>query len=98
MIDDRGATVGKYRKLHLFDVDIPNKFRIFESEFTTAGNRLVSPIDTPIGRLGMSTCYDLRFPEIGIWNRIEHAQILTYPSAFTAETGRAHWEVDCSFH
>ncbi|RCN29603.1 histidine triad domain protein [Ancylostoma caninum] len=53
---------------------------------------MVHPIDTPIGRLGLSICYDLRFSELSLWNRYKGAEILSFPSAFTVNTGLAHWE------
>lgn len=55
--------------------------------------QMVPPVDTPVGRLGLSICYDLRFAELALWNRNKGAQILSYPSAFTLNTGLAHWEV-----
>lgn len=54
---------------------------------------MVPPVDTPVGKLGLSICYDLRFLELSIWNRKSGAQILSFPSAFTLNTGLAHWEV-----
>lgn len=63
-----------------------------ESEFSRAGDRLVPPVETPVGKLGLSICYDVRFPELGLWNRRNGAEILSYPSAFTLNTGLAHWE------
>ncbi|CAD6198155.1 unnamed protein product [Caenorhabditis auriculariae] len=53
---------------------------------------MVPPVETPVGKLGLSICYDLRFPELSIWNRKKGAQILSFPSAFTVNTGLAHWE------
>uniref|UniRef100_A0A914V4R6 Nitrilase and fragile histidine triad fusion protein NitFhit n=1 Tax=Plectus sambesii TaxID=2011161 RepID=A0A914V4R6_9BILA len=93
IINNEGATVAKYRKLHLFDVNIPGKVRLMESDFSTAGDRLVQPVQTPAGVVALSTCYDVRFPELSVWQRKRGAQILTFPSAFTASTGAAHWEV-----
>ncbi|WKY05618.1 hypothetical protein Q1695_006096 [Nippostrongylus brasiliensis] len=78
VIDEEGETRAVYNKLHLFDLEIPGK--------------MVPPVDTPIGRLGLSICYDLRFAELAIWNRKKGAEILSYPSAFTLNTGLAHWE------
>uniref|UniRef100_A0A1I8AMZ5 Nitrilase and fragile histidine triad fusion protein NitFhit n=1 Tax=Steinernema glaseri TaxID=37863 RepID=A0A1I8AMZ5_9BILA len=92
VIDAKGDLVGKYRKLHLFDLDIPGKVRLMESEFSSAGHHLVKPIETPVGRLGMCICYDVRFPELSLWYRKQGAQILSYPAAFTVSTGLAHWE------
>lgn len=92
IIDDEGKTRALYQKLHLFDVDIPGKVRLMESEFSHAGDKLVRPVQTPIGSVGLGICYDLRFAELALWNRKCGADILTYPSAFTVNTGLAHWE------
>ncbi|XP_037933978.1 nitrilase and fragile histidine triad fusion protein NitFhit [Teleopsis dalmanni] len=91
IVNDLGEVVTVYRKLHLFDVDTP-EFRFRESDVVTAGPRLVSPIATPIGYLGLQICYDLRFAETSVLLRKSGAQILTYPSAFAFTTGKAHWE------
>uniref|UniRef100_A0AC35UA64 Bis(5'-adenosyl)-triphosphatase n=1 Tax=Rhabditophanes sp. KR3021 TaxID=114890 RepID=A0AC35UA64_9BILA len=92
IISDKGEIVGQYHKLHLFDLDIPGKVKLMESHFNSAGKKLVDPIDTPVGKIGLNICYDVRFPELGILHRKNGAQILAYPSAFTVETGMAHWE------
>jgi predicted amidohydrolase len=63
-----------------------------ESEFSRAGDRLIPPVQTPIGKLGLSICYDMRFAELALWNRYQGAEILSFPSAFTLNTGLAHWE------
>ena len=62
-----------------------------ESNSTVAGDRLVSPVMTPAGKIGLGICYDLRFPELALRLRKAGAEILTYPSAFTVKTGQAHW-------
>jgi predicted amidohydrolase len=88
-----GATKAWYRKIHLFDVDVPNGPVLMESRTTAPGGRPVVA-DTPAGRLGMTVCYDLRFPELYqklAWEM--GAQLLAVPSAFTKVTGAAHWEV-----
>ncbi|KAH7731082.1 CBN-NFT-1 protein [Aphelenchoides avenae] len=92
IIDNNGETRGRYHKLHLFDLDIPDKVRLMESEFSTGGKELVHPVDTPVGKIGPAICYDVRFPELSLWYRYKGAQILAYPSAFTLNTGLAHWE------
>ena len=76
---------------HLFDVDIPG-VRLQESSFTRAGDALVA-VDTPVGRVGLSTCYDLRFPGLYAQLRAAGAHVLLVPAAFTVPTGEAHWEV-----
>ncbi|VDM62602.1 unnamed protein product [Angiostrongylus costaricensis] len=92
LIDNNGKTRALYNKLHLFDLEIPGKVRLMESEFSKKGTKVVLPVETPVGRLGLSICYDLRFAELALWNRQRGADILSYPSAFTLNTGLAHWE------
>nr|XP_023030185.1 nitrilase and fragile histidine triad fusion protein NitFhit [Leptinotarsa decemlineata] len=94
IIDDVGEIKTIYRKVHLFDVTIPEK-KIFlrESDINVSGSQILPPIDTPAGALGLAICYDLRFPELSTLQTKLGANILTYPSAFTSSTGRAHWEV-----
>ncbi|KAG0270082.1 Carbon-nitrogen hydrolase [Actinomortierella ambigua] len=93
VIDSEGSIVEKYRKIHLFDVNIANGPRLMESDTTVPGDQVVHPIRTPIGQVGLAICYDLRFPELAANLRSKGAEILTYPSAFTPLTGQAHWEV-----
>ncbi|NXC47216.1 NIT1 amidase, partial [Penelope pileata] len=88
-----GRRVAAYRKAHLCDVELPGRVCMRESAFTNAGTQLLPPVSTPAGKLGLSICYDLRFPEISLALRRAGAEILTYPSAFTVTTGSAHWEV-----
>ncbi|CAD5219690.1 unnamed protein product [Bursaphelenchus okinawaensis] len=92
VIDSSGKTQAQYHKLHLFDLDIPGRVRLMESEFSREGTDLVKPVQTPVGNVGLSICYDVRFPELGLWNRYQGAHVLTYPSSFTINTGLAHWE------
>jgi deaminated glutathione amidase len=91
LLDDTGHTVATYRKLHLFDVDIPGGPKLLESNGTIAGDEL-KVVDSPIGRLGLSICYDLRFPELYLTLAQAGAQILMIPAAFTLTTGKEHWE------
>ena len=93
LVDSDGDVRASYRKIHLFDVDIPNGPVLMESKTASPGDAIVAA-DSPIGRLGMTVCYDLRFPEL--YSRLRHemgAQIMLVPSAFTKPTGEAHWEV-----
>ncbi|CEF68424.1 Nitrilase homolog 1 [Strongyloides ratti] len=92
IIDNEGITRGEYQKLHLFDLEIPGKVKLLESEFNSAGKTIPLPVETPIGKVAMNICYDVRFPELGLIHRKNGAEILTYPSAFTVPTGLAHWE------
>ncbi|KAM9424267.1 deaminated glutathione amidase isoform 2-T2 [Pholidichthys leucotaenia] len=94
IINDTGDIVSVYRKSHLFDIELPEKgISMRESSFTIPGPCLISPIQTPIGKVGLGICYDLRFPELSLTLQRHGAEILTYPSAFTVATGAAHWEV-----
>ena len=93
LVDEHGERVARYDKLHLFDVDVAdNRGRYRESDDYSHGSRLVVA-DTPEGRLGMTVCYDLRFPELYGALRDAGAELISAPSAFTAVTGEAHWEV-----
>lgn len=91
-IDDSGELRGAYRKVHLFDVDIADSAVYLESRTVLPGDRAVV-VDTPWLRVGMSTCYDLRFPALYQVLRDAGAELITVPAAFTAYTGKAHWEV-----
>ncbi len=93
LIDEHGQQVARYDKLHLFDVDVAdNRGRYRESDDYAAGAQVVVA-DTPVGRLGLSVCYDLRFPELYSHLRAAGAELISAPSAFTAVTGAAHWDV-----
>jgi predicted amidohydrolase len=92
VLDDKGDIKALYRKIHLFDVNIPNGPVLQESKYTAPGSEVVV-IDSPIGRLGLSTCYDLRFPEMYEALVKKGAEVLLVPSAFTVLTGQAHWEI-----
>jgi predicted amidohydrolase len=90
--DAAGNRVARYDKIHLFDVDIPGRAERYRESAHVAPGRDTVVIDTPAGRLGLSVCYDVRFPELFRRLSAAGAQILTVPSAFTSPTGRAHWE------
>jgi predicted amidohydrolase len=87
-----GSVAATYRKLHLFDVDVPDGPRFQESATTAPGRRIAT---TAIGPhvFGLSICYDLRFPELYRCLADAGATVLTVPAAFTAQTGKDHWEV-----
>jgi nitrilase len=90
---DDGRRVARYDKIHLFDVDIPGRSETYrESADTAPGTRAVV-VPTPAGLLGLSVCYDMRFPELYRQLSAAGAQWLAIPSSFTVPTGRAHWEV-----
>jgi predicted amidohydrolase len=87
-----GERVARYDKIHLFDVGIPGREESYrESAHVTPGSS-VQVLDTPVGRLGLSVCYDVRFPELYRQLSAAGAEVLAVPSAFTSPTGRAHWE------
>jgi predicted amidohydrolase len=87
-----GATLAVYSKIHLFDVDLPGMEHIKESH-TIAPGRDIVVADSPAGPLGLSICYDLRFPELYRALSRRGARVLCVPAAFTERTGKAHWEV-----
>lgn len=92
LLNDNGELAGVYHKLHLFDVNT-DEVTMMESAYVEPGKRLERPLATPAGWLGMQICYDLRFGETALLLRKLGAQVLTYPSAFTYSTGKAHWEI-----
>ena len=93
LFNDRGDRVARYDKIHLFDVMIEASGENYtESHTIDAGDSTVV-VDTPFGRLGLAVCYDLRFPELFRNMLADGAQLFAVPSAFTAITGKAHWEV-----
>jgi predicted amidohydrolase len=92
LIDAHGKRVARYDKIHLFDVTIPGRNEQYrESSHVVAGRELVVA-DTPVGKLGLSVCYDMRFPELYRELVSQGAEWLAMPAAFTVPTGRAHWE------
>jgi deaminated glutathione amidase len=93
IIDSEGIIQGTYRKVHMFDVDVPGAVPISESSFAVPGSRIGPPVDSPCGKVGMAICYDMRFPELAVSLAQQGAHILTYPSAFMIPTGMAHWDV-----
>lgn len=87
-----GELLGKHRKLHLFDIDVPGKIRFQESEVLTGGDR-VTMIDTEYGRLGVAICYDVRFPELAMLAARNDCCAMIYPGAFNLHTGPLHWQL-----
>jgi nitrilase len=91
VVDDHGETRAMYRKIHLFDVDLPDREESYrESHSMYAGDEPMT-VDTPAGRVGLTICYDLRFPELYRTLVDAGATVFTVPAAFTAVTGAAHW-------
>jgi deaminated glutathione amidase len=92
LVDAQGKRVARYDKIHLFDVAIPGRNEQYlESTHVTPGRKVVVA-DTPVGRLGLSVCYDMRFPELYRELVARGAEWLAMPAAFTVPTGQAHWE------
>ena len=87
-----GKVLGVYRKIHLFDIGLPGLDHLKESREVEAGRDVVVA-ETPFGPLGMTICYDVRFPELYRALTRRGARILAVPSAFTERTGKDHWEV-----
>lgn len=93
VFNPQGEQVARYDKIHLFDVTLPSAKNVYqESSFICSGNNLVV-IDTEVGRIGIAICYDIRFPEIFRALVAKGCEIFVIPTAFTFETGKAHWEV-----
>ncbi|GJP50024.1 hypothetical protein CLOM_g9178 [Closterium sp. NIES-68] len=93
LVDDAGKIQAAYRKIHLFDVDVPGGPVLKESNSTLPGSAVVSAV-SPVGKLGLTVCYDLRFPELYQRLRFDHdCDVLLIPAAFTQKTGEAHWEI-----
>lgn len=103
VFDEQGRCVGRYDKIHLFDVAIPDRDRTnrdvprrderYRESATVAPGSQPAVVPTPLGRIGMAVCYDVRFPELFRVLQEQGAEILSLPSAFTAPTGKAHWEL-----
>lgn len=103
VFDERGRCVARYDKIHLFDVAIPESIRPdregaarnerYRESATVAPGSQPCVVPTPFGHIGMGVCYDVRFPELFRVLQEQGAEILSLPSAFTAPTGKAHWEL-----
>ena len=86
--DDKGKQVARYDKIHLFGLDLGNE-HYHEEKTIEAGNE-IQVVDTPFGKIGLSICYDLRFPEL--YRAMGEVNMIIVPAAFTDTTGKAHWE------
>lgn len=91
LFDDNGRTLGHYDKLHLFDVDVADGTKHYRESDTFCPGERISVIDTPFGKVGMAICYDLRFADLFRAMRLQGADIIVLPAAFTRVTGLAHW-------
>jgi predicted amidohydrolase len=92
LLGPEGQTLAVYRKIHLFDIDLPGMEHLKESRSVVPGAEIVVA-RAPFGPLGLTICYDLRFPELYRELVRRGARVLAVPSAFTERTGKAHWEV-----
>jgi deaminated glutathione amidase len=92
LIDPKGRATARYSKIHLFDVDLPSGEKYRESNTVAGGDEAVLA-DTPWGKMGLTICYDMRFPQLYRALAQKGAFLLTAPSAFTETTGKAHWHV-----
>ena len=86
--DDKGKQVARYDKIHLFGLDLGNEH--YHEENTIESGNDIQVVDTPFGKIGLSICYDLRFPEL--YRAMGEVNIIVIPAAFTETTGKAHWE------
>lgn len=93
LYDDKGQQVARYDKIHLFDVSLMDGAERYTESMTIEPGLNTVVVDTPYGRLGVAVCYDLRFPEMFREMVDQGMEMLALPSAFTAVTGKAHWEV-----
>lgn len=91
--DSAGERRGRYDKVHLFDVDVPDTDEQYRESANTAPGRQALTVPTPWGKLGVAVCYDLRFPELFGLLAADGAELIAVPAAFTRPTGRAHWEL-----
>lgn len=87
-----GKLLGRHRKAHLFDVDLPGGVRVRESSTLSPGNEM-TVLDTELGPVGVAVCYDIRFPELFRLMALKGAQVIFVPAAFNLTTGPAHWEI-----
>lgn len=92
VFDAAGERRARYDKIHLFDIQVPGRAESYRESANVAPGSTAVVVDTPIGALGLSVCYDVRFPELFRKLSAAGAEILVVPSAFTEPTGRAHWE------
>jgi len=92
VFDRQGSIIGKHRKMHLFDIDIPGKIKFKESDTLAAGNE-VTVLQTEFCKIGVAICYDMRFPELMRLMALKGAKLIVIPAAFNMVTGPAHWEL-----
>lgn len=93
LFDDQGECRADYDKIHMFDVDVADQHRRYRESDTFLAGDAIKVVETPYGKIGLSICYDVRFPQLYTALREQGAEIIVVPAAFTKVTGRAHWEV-----
>lgn len=87
-----GEVIGKHRKVHLFDIDIPGKITFKESDILSPGSQITT-FNTEYGKIGVGICYDIRFPELAMIAARQGCKMMVYPGAFNMTTGPLHWEL-----
>ncbi len=92
VVNEKGAVLGRHRKMHLFDIDVPGKVRFIESDTLTPGDE-TTVLDTKFGKIGVAICYDMRFPELFRKMTLLGAELIFVPAAFNTTTGPLHWHV-----
>ena len=93
VFNDKGQSIARYNKIHLFDAELlEKKEKYSESQTTLAGNEIVVA-DTPVGKLGLAVCYDIRFPELFRMMHLQGVEVIAFSAAFTFITGSAHWDI-----
>lgn len=92
IFDRRGALIGKHRKAHMFDIDVPGGITFFESDFITPGDKS-TVVETEFGKIGVAVCFDIRFAELFRKMSLEGADLVVLPGVFNLTTGPAHWEI-----
>jgi nitrilase len=93
VVNAQGERIARYDKIHLFDVEVDDATGSYRESATFAPGQRCVVLDTPIGKLGLAICYDIRFPELFRQLSVLGAEVLVLPAAFTVPTGRAHWDV-----
>jgi omega-amidase len=91
IFDMNGKVIKIHRKMHLFDINLPNEITFKESDIITAGNN-ITVFETDLAKIGVAICYDMRFPELFRLMTIKGAELFVVPGAFNMTTGPAHWE------
>ena len=92
VFDRKGKQIGKHRKAHMFDIDVPGKIKFTESDFITPGDK-ATVVDTEFGKIGVAICFDIRFAEFSRRMALDGANLIVLPAAFNLTTGPAHWEL-----